>query len=147
MTGISCVDCIQEGVTAKRPAPYGGPRSARCFTHHRAVVKRRKERAHELRTANTYQLTAEDYQLLYASQGSRCAICQRATGAARRLAVDHEHNRPGCDHPTEQGCHLCIRGLCCGPCNVLIGRYPVEALRRAIQYLTDPPARKTLLAT
>src|SRR6476646_8930908 len=122
------------------PAPLAVP-------HWRAWRKRSQSLAHARKVETTYRLTAEDHQLLYASQGSRCAICQRATGAARRLAVDHEHNLPGCDHPTEQGCHLCIRGLCCGPCNVLIGRYPVEALRRAIQYLTDPPARKTLLAT
>jgi len=52
MTDIRCVDCVKEGVTSKRPAPHGGPRSARCSTHQRAVTQPSKACAHELRTTN-----------------------------------------------------------------------------------------------
>lgn len=41
-----------------------------------------------------------------------CAICQRATGKARRLAVDHNHDTGD------------VRGLLCGRNHILIGRWP-----------------------
>jgi hypothetical protein len=76
-----------------------------------------------------------DYDRLYASQSCRCFICQRATGKRKRLAVDHDHSSGE------------VRGLLCGPCNHdLIGRYGLPALLRAIEYLTNPPARKVLRA-
>lgn len=137
-----CKDC-EPGT--KRPALYPGPR---CATHHRLKRRATSIAAHARRTEATYGLTAADYQALYAAQGGRCFICQRATGASKRLAVDHEHNRPGCEHPAEQGCHRCVRALLCGPCNrEILGRLGIPALRRAIEVLTDPPARKVLLAS
>jgi hypothetical protein len=72
---------------------------------------------------------------LYEAQGGRCYICQRATGARRRLAVDH-------NHATGE-----VRGLLCKPCNRdVLGhlRDNTEALQRAIDYLTNPPARRVL---
>ncbi|WP_424923390.1 endonuclease VII domain-containing protein [Actinocrispum wychmicini] len=68
-------------------------------------------------------------------QGGRCAICQRATGRGKRLAVDH-------NHATGE-----VRGLLCKPCNRdVLGhlRDDVSAFERAIVYLTDPPARRML---
>lgn len=85
-------------------------------------------RAHARRVLK-YGITGDEYDYLYAAQDGRCAICRRATGKARRLAVDH-------DHQTGQ-----VRGLLCSPCNYqLIGRYDRAALARAIRYLDDPPA-------
>lgn len=80
----------------------------------------------------TYGLGEGDYQRLYEFQGGRCAGCRRATGAARRLAVDHHHGTGE------------VRGLLCKPCNRMLGWYrddPSTFLRLA-QYLTDPPARQ-----
>ena len=138
-----CKDCIVEGITTKRPAIWPGPR---CQTHHRKIVKLRRVRAHGRRTQATYGLTGEEYWLLYEAQGRRCYICQLATGATKRLAVDHDH---GCTegHPRNQGCPRCVRALLCGPCNELLGRYGVESLKRAIEVLRDPPAQRTLLDT
>lgn len=63
-------------------------------------------------------------------QGGACAICRRATGKTRRLAVDH-------DHQSGQ-----VRGLLCKPCNRLLGhaRDDVEFFERAGDYLSEPPA-------
>ncbi|AXN53523.1 endonuclease VII [Gordonia phage Ronaldo] len=67
------------------------------------------------------------------AQGGKCAICQRAIGKRRKLAVDH-------DHDTGE-----VRGILCQPCNfTVLGRYDKEALQRAIDYLENPPARKVL---
>jgi Recombination endonuclease VII len=146
MAQVVCVDCIAEGITTSRPTPYGGPRSPRCKTHHLARRRQISARAHEIRTEKTYGISKMDYLQIKLVQGGRCAICQKATGATKNLAVDHEHHKEGCTHVPDHGCPRCVRGLLCGPCNELIGRYSIEALVRAIVYLQDPPARKVLRA-
>lgn len=137
------MDCLAQGVTTKRPAPHGGPRSPLCATHNRERRKRRSARAHELRVQNTFGITAEEYAALYEAQGGTCFICRKARGVARRLAVDHDHDLCG-THPPEVGCRNCVRALLCSQCNQLIGRLDVEALKRAIEVLTDAPAQRIL---
>lgn len=121
-----CKDCPP---TSKRPAPYQGPR---CATHWREEQKRRKAVAHETYAQRTYGLGPGDYARLYELQGGRCAICRRATGATRRLSIDH-------DHATEE-----VRGLLCRPCNDLLGhaRDELDFFKRAYRYLKFPPARR-----
>lgn len=138
----ACIDCAAEGVTTKRPI-VSGVRKPRCSTHDRAHKKKAKARNHGRMVERVYSLTSEQYALLYDMQGGRCAICQIATGRVKRLAVDHNHDCPE-DHPREQGCPRCIRGLLCGPCNITIGRLRVEVLLRALNYLYDPPAQRAL---
>lgn len=127
-----CVDCDP---ASKRPAPHPGPR---CATHHRATLKARRVRAHGTRVQRVYGLTPGDYEALYEAQGGRCAICQRATGASKRLAVDHEHRLGFTRSAT--------RGLLCSTCNQLLGwfRDDPELLIRAGLYLVNPPARPVL---
>jgi hypothetical protein len=101
----------------------------------RCVIRARRERskgAHARAIKSRYGITAVDYNTMYEIQGGRCAICQRATGATRRLSVDH-------DHVT-----LEVRGLLCRPCNTLLGhaRDQVEFFERCIAYLQDPPWRQ-----
>ena len=124
-----CVDCQRDGVTTDRPI-VSGVRKPRCATHERTRVKRSQVHAHGRMVEKTYNLPADQYWALYEAQGRHCAICERATGKTKRLAVDHHHD-------TEQ-----VRGLLCGPCNLTIGRLGVEALVRAVNYLYDPPAPK-----
>jgi hypothetical protein len=127
-----CKDCVQEdvsGVQAKnRPAPHPGPR---CTTHHRAFRKQQKKVNHERTVMKTYGLKLGGYGQLYQAQGGVCAICRRATGQTKRLAVDHDH---------ETGL---VRGLLCGPCNKLVGyfRNSPEAFRRAAEYLEHAQER------
>ena len=104
------------------PTPYPGPR---CATHHRAFRKQQKQANHERMVMKTYGLEAGEYAKLYTEQGGVCAICRRATGKTKRLAVDH-------DHDTGR-----VRGLLCGPCNKLVGylRNSPEAFRRGADYL------------
>lgn len=114
-----CKDCPPE---SKRPAPYPGPR---CFTHHREFTSLTKKANHERQVRKTYGLEDGEYDRLYQEQGGVCAICQRAKGVAKRLAVDHNH-RTGR-----------VRGLLCGPCNQFLGylRDDPEAWRRGAEYL------------
>lgn len=121
---MSCKDCTP-GSTRPVVAKSGG----RCATHWREEKKRRKAAAHERYVQREYGLTEGEYQRLYVFQGGRCAICQRATGATRRLSVDHDHASG------------LVRGVLCRPCNTMLGhaRDDEAFFQRAIDYLRDPP--------
>lgn len=112
-----------------------GPRCASCW---RVVVAERKESAHGLYVEKTYGISAEEYKTIYDAQGGRCAICRRATGAIRKLAVDHNHKTGE------------IRGLLCKSCNRyglgMFARDDPEVFDRAADYLRNPPAREALRA-
>lgn len=130
--------------TAKKPAP----RCARCKgnltkarvskrkrTCYRCEVKAKREsaeRAREARYAKMYGLRPGEYRLIYDAQGGRCAICPRAIGRTKRLAVDHDHKTG------------LVRGLLCSVCNRHLGhiRDDVETAQRIVQYLLDPPAQR-----
>ncbi len=126
-SGKACKTC--GSVTRKVTAP--GPRCATC---HRLRKAEAKKAAHEAYVLKTYGLKAGEYDLLYAEQGYCCAICQRAKGVSKKLAVDH-------DHKTGY-----VRGLLCGPCNKVLGhlRDDPEAAHRMELYLLWPPALNTL---
>lgn len=105
-----CKDCLVEDPTGKlakgRLAKYPGPR---CLTHHRARRKLAGAASHDKMVGRVYGLGPGEYHSLYLLQGGVCAICRRAKGISKRLAVDH-------DHRTGR-----VRGLLCGPCNQFIG--------------------------
>lgn len=115
-----------------RPCPHPGPR---CTTHHRVRRAEVRKKVHDNRVVKVYGLSPGDYDRLYVIQGGKCYICQRATGASKRLAVDHDHISGE------------VRGLLCKLCNRdVLGhlRDDIEALQRAIDYLREPPARLLL---
>lgn len=127
-----CKDC-PPGVSrlVRRPGP-------RCQEHRIAFQNRQRAEKHGRWILATYGITAEEYQAIYRAQGGKCAICQRATGASKKLSVDH-------DHKTGE-----VRGLLCTPCNRdVLGhlRDSITALLRAVRYLLHPPARKVLTRT
>lgn len=127
-----CIDCTEEGLQTKRKAPHPGPR---CATHHRAKRRARSTVTWSQRIWETYGITEEDYWQVYEHQGGYCFICRRANGKRKRLSVDH--------------CHATgtVRGLLCTACNRnVIGhlRDDPDALIRAAQYLSHPPAVEVL---
>lgn len=143
---VTCIDCKAEGVTTVRATPHGGPRSPLCVTHWRARKRKTRARKHELHVEKKFQLTPLERQAIADAQNGLCFVCRRARDdRGNRLCVDHEHNKPGCDHPPDVGCRNCVRCLACQTCNrVVLGRYSVEALQRAIEVLTCPPAQRIL---
>lgn len=141
---VRCKDCVAVAFSSGppdtasetwkhkwRPAPHPGPR---CATHHREKRKADKARSHELAVQRTYGLKQGEYEKLYVAQNGRCGICERATGATRKLSVDH-------DHDTGE-----VRGLLCRPCNNMLGhaRDDYRMFSRAVRYLVCPPARAVL---
>jgi hypothetical protein len=92
-------------------------------------LRRRKAENHEKRVQQTYGLQKGEYARLYEFQLGHCAICRRATGASRKLSVDHDHDTGA------------VRGLLCRPCNTMLGhaRDRREFFERAAVYLLAPP--------
>ncbi len=100
-----------------------------------------------------YGITPTQYRALYLAQLGRCYICHKARGihpddpkghGSRRLGVDHNHvlgNRP----EAVRGL-LCTGSLNANTCNRMIGRYPIEALRRAVAYVEESPAQTVFAA-
>lgn len=133
MTGKPCVDCVAYAELSGKPVPKrktdGAARTPRCATHKRQRVRASKAGNHESRVQRVYGLQPGQYGQIYAYQDGRCAICQRATGATKKLAVDHDHKTG------------LVRGLLCGPCNKIIGqlRDDRRAVMRLYQYLGEPP--------
>lgn len=80
-----------------------------------------------------YGVTEEQIRAQWAAQGGACAICHRPFKSALP-SIDH-------DHVTGF-----VRGLLCGgsldakTCNRLIGFHSAAVLRRAAEYLEQPPA-------
>jgi hypothetical protein len=123
-----CIDCVKEGITSRRKA-LGIP--PLCATHRRGRKSKRRAYSWEKHIQDTYGITPEEYWAIYEYQGGKCAICRRATGARKKLSVDH--------------CHATgrVRGLLCQKCNRdVLGhlRDEPEALLRGITYLNQPPA-------
>lgn len=105
-----------------------------CYRCNQIERKDAGTRAHRRRVAKVYGIEPDDYDRLYKSQGGSCAICQRATGATRRLSVDHNHKTGE------------VRGLLCRPCNDMLGhaRDDPSFFTRSAHYLLHPPARSVL---
>lgn len=135
-----CKNAGDDRAHKKRPAIYEGPRCATCWG---VEWKRRKEANHRAYVEKTYGVSRDFYDKLYAYQGGKCALCQRATGATKRLANDHDHTC--CPGPTNI-CGKCLRGLLCGPCNEILGRWgnDPEVFLRGFRYIMDPPAQRLM---
>ena len=56
-----------------------------------------------------FNLTMDQYEVLFSAQGGVCAICSRPPDVKRRLAVDHNHMT------------AVNRGLLCSACNLAVG--------------------------
>lgn len=89
-----------------------------------------RDKAHRAHADRTYEGGSDLYDQLFKLQDGKCAIC-RNRPIKKRLAEDH-------DHKTNV-----VRGLLCDRCNHdLLGAAhdSVEILKRAVWYLTNPPA-------
>lgn len=142
--GRVCRDCVMEGVKRQRPAPYAGPR---CATHNNAKKRNARIARKVAHVERKFSIGGEQYDALYAAQGGKCAMCLRATGASKRLAVDHDHHQAMIDgHAPDKGCPNCIRGLVCSTCNDVLAhaRSSPDYFDRGAAYLRQWPAADVL---
>lgn len=143
-----CAGAVGEPCPHRAPAvTRTGPRSPwLCATCRRRVRDARRRSGALKRLERVYGLSGADLGVLRASLPLNargvpvCPGCHQATGAVKALAVDHDHTLERAGLPIRET----VRGLLCGPCNQLVGRYGVQALERLIDYLKDPPAFRVL---
>jgi hypothetical protein len=87
------------------------------------------------RRVRRYGITLETYNVLFAKQEGKCAICERHQSECKRaFAVDH-------DHDTGE-----VRGLLCSNCNTALGllKDSPEITEKATQYLlSEAPCPST----
>jgi hypothetical protein len=72
-----------------------------------------------------YNITLEEWELLFQSQNNCCAICKSSISGGRGWTTDHCHDTGK------------IRGILCNNCNarLLIKTCTIEILQNAINYL------------
>lgn len=138
-----CKDCSPD---RNRPAPYKVRGGWVCATHKRARDKKKKQQSRDSYLRRTYSISEEQYEEILEAQGGVCYICGPITGrngSSKKLSVDHDHKC--CNGP--KSCGQCVRAILCTNCNrYILGhlRDNVDALKRAIKVLQDPPAKKVL---
>ena len=90
----------------------------------------RKLRARDLYLQRTYKVTLAEWLAVFAYQGGVCAICGQAGKGKRAPHTDHDHKTG------------LFRGIVCFFCNAYLLRQRItpELLRRAADYLENPPA-------
>lgn len=111
-------------------------------TSSKAWNKVNLEKAKDFKLKRRYGISFEDYCQLLRRQNGTCAICKNPenyfdyrTKKLKLLSVDHDHKNGN------------VRGLLCEPCNKALGLFKdnIDALNRAVKYLTDGGATWTLL--
>jgi Recombination endonuclease VII len=108
-----CLECKRDYDRLRRP------KWKSTQEHTQNYVEYNKE--YHLKKA--YNLTLEDYDLMYSRQNGLCAVCLQFF---KVLYVDHSHD-------TEE-----IRGLLCRNCNLGLGflKDSIDILQQAIEYLS-----------
>lgn len=123
------------------------------MTHRRtsAEIERARRKAIAARRfhlKSRHSMTLEQYEALLDYQGGKCYLCRRATGAAKALAVDHDHAKARliCDHPHQNSCSGCWRAILCSRCNdvLALSQDDPAFFTRAARCLKDPPAQRWL---
>jgi recombination endonuclease VII len=112
-------------------------RPPRCVTHRRPHLKAAKARRRASERTSRTGFPEGDRAALWAAQGERCGICAVPLNAERKAPeLDHDHGRARQhDHPDDQVCRACARGLLCRTCNLhVVGRLDRAALLRALAW-------------
>lgn len=120
-----CTRCLKN-----RAVRFFTPRGRVCADCRK---KTRSKASHEARVQDTYGLLEGEWDELFEAQGKVCAVCRQPRRG--RLDVDHDHKTG------------LVRGLVCAADNRKVLKYAKddpERLRRAADYLEDPPAIRIL---
>lgn len=105
-----CVDCKQESDDWRvNTRVVVRCRDCQFEANTRNKNKGRKQAMRKWQLRRLYNMSLEEYDLLWEKQNGTCAICKQINANGRRLSIDH-------DHSTGE-----IRGLLCARCNTMLG--------------------------
>lgn len=94
--------------------------------YHALNGDRHKERCRKADLKRKFNITIEDYDILFEKQNGCCGICNNPQEKFEfRLAVDH-------DHETGE-----VRGLLCSRCNLGLAKFGdnIEGIMKVVKYL------------
>lgn len=122
-----CKLCLKDNVTELRMARQENQQALMQAYGIKNALELRDARFRRL-----YNISLEQYVVMFEAQGGRCKICRQASDIA--LSVDHDH---ACCSERARSCGECIRGLLCSNCNKGLGNFQdnPEILRSALSYL------------
>lgn len=149
ITMTEALDVVRERREFRPPeprplSPRSGPRSPLCASHQDA--KERAQRAgRNARARERDRGVAEDDRgELWDAQGKACICGRTLHTAAKAPTLDHSHRRARThQHPEDQACRQCARGILCDTCNrILVGRYSPAQLRAVALYIENPTAAR-----
>lgn len=125
---IACIPRLCTGCKETKPTQQFGPNkqskdgiSHRCRECMNATARKNPSRnadnSYLWNLKRNYGLTIDEYNAMLEAQDRRCGVCRRHESeiaengrmGARRLGVDHDHERN------------CLRGLLCQGCNTALG--------------------------
>jgi hypothetical protein len=92
-------------------------------------------RVSRVRNLARYSLTPEEFDVMLARQGGKCAVCLASEpGGQGQWHIDHDH---ACCPDRKKSCGQCVRGLLCHSCNTGLGQFQddPDLLLAAIAYL------------
>jgi predicted nucleic acid-binding Zn ribbon protein len=113
--------------------PYKSKRRLYCSGQCQDAAKKGKQKVRQL--SQKYGLTVEDAARLVEYQQNKCFICDKFFWKPEQMAIDHSHDTG------------ITRGLLCWQCNHRLlpaAKESPEILRKAAEYLENPPAVKLL---
>lgn len=119
------------------PRQTTGTKPPLCFVHRKRRERAQKAARRAAGRVRSRGLPEDDRGALWAAQGERCGICWVPLNVEKKAPeLDHDHDRAaGHDHPDDQVCRACARGLLCRTCNLhVVGRLDLEALGRAVAW-------------
>src|SRR5512133_1732010 len=91
------------------------------------VSQATKDKRRDAYLRTKWNITLQQYNEIKEAQGGKCYICRIATGKARALAVDHNHETGE------------IRGLLCLTCNkIILPAIERGWYKRGLAYLKNP---------
>lgn len=107
-------------------------RKKRPYVRRGLTLRRRDNRRfydQEYNRLRKYGITTPQWEIVFESQGRRCAICRSKSPGRKRWGFWHTDH---C-HDKQQ-----VRGILCHPCNVMLGcaRDKPAILRVAVKYLS-----------
>lgn len=102
--------------------------NAKARRHYWKHRERKLAESRDYQLRQNYGITSEMYAQMMASQGGRCAICEKPqTEFKRRFHVDHDHKTG------------VVRGLLCSVCNTSLAAMEKDEgwLSKALAYLGE----------
>lgn len=135
-----CHDCEKIWIRQFHKSPQGKEKGREWVANNKEKIKEYKRlyRQDEIKRERNkiyqrarwlkenFNMTVDDYMVIYEKQNGQCAICKSdQNGSRKNFCVDH-------DHETGK-----VRGLLCHNCNVSVGlmKDSPSLLRKAAEYL------------